>query len=129
MKLKLKLDLCLFLMAAAGCTAKMQFVQVVDGHFVRDGKPYTYIGTNFWYGPILASEGQGGDYARLCLELDTLKALGLENRLLKIDEPVRNPGSCSVPMALAKAPPGEKRVLIAGFGAGYSAAAGLVRVL
>jgi mannan endo-1,4-beta-mannosidase len=64
---------------AAGCTAQTQFVQVKDGHFVRDGKSYNYIGTNFWYGPILASDGQGGDYARLCRELDTLKALGLEN--------------------------------------------------
>ena len=79
MKLTLKLALCLSLIVAAGCTAQPQFVQVKDGHFVRNGKNYTYIGTNFWYGPILASEGQGGDYARLCLELDTLKALGIEN--------------------------------------------------
>ena len=79
MKLTLKLALCLSLIVAAGCTAQTQFVQVKDGHFVRDGKSYNYIGTNFWYGPILASEGQGGDFARLCLELDTLKALGIEN--------------------------------------------------
>jgi mannan endo-1,4-beta-mannosidase len=79
MKLTLKLALCLSLIVAAGCTAQPQFVQVKDGHFVRNGKNYTYIGTNFWYGPILASEGQGGDYTRLCLELDTLKALGMEN--------------------------------------------------
>ena len=79
MKLTLKLALCLSLIVAAGCTAQTQFVQVKDGHFVRNGKQYSYIGTNFWYGPILASDGQGGDYARLCLELDTLKALGIEN--------------------------------------------------
>lgn len=79
MKLTLKLALCFSLIVAAGCTAQPQFVQVKDGHFVRNGKNYTYIGTNFWYGPILASEGQGGDYTRLCLELDTLKALGIEN--------------------------------------------------
>ena len=79
MKLTLKLALCFSLIVAAGCTAQTQFVQVKDGHFVRNGKNYTYIGTNFWYGPILASEGQGGDYTRLCLELDTLKALGIEN--------------------------------------------------
>ncbi len=77
--MKLTLKLALFLLVAAGCTAQTQFVQVKDGHFVRDGKSYNYIGTNFWYGPILASDGQGGDYARLCRELDTLKALGLEN--------------------------------------------------
>ena len=34
------------------------FVTVEDGHFVKDGKPYYYVGTNFWYGAILASEGQ-----------------------------------------------------------------------
>ena len=79
MKRTLKQALCIFLLAAAGCTAQPQFVQVKDGQFVRKGKPYTYIGTNLWYGPILASEGQGGDYTRLCLELDTLKALGIEN--------------------------------------------------
>ena len=79
MKLTLKFALCLSLIVAAGCTAQTQFVQVKDGHFVRNGKQYSYIGTNFWYGPILASDGQGGDYARLCLELDTLKALGIEN--------------------------------------------------
>ena len=79
MKQTLKLALCFSLRVAAGCTAQPQFVQVKDGHFVRNGKNYTYIGTNFWYGPILASEGQGGDYTRLCLELDTLKALGIEN--------------------------------------------------
>ena len=79
MKLTLKLALCISLLAAAACTAETQFVSVKDGQFIRNGKSYTFIGTNFWYGPILASEGQGGDYTRLCLELDTLKALGIEN--------------------------------------------------
>ena len=80
--------------------------------------------------------GFGGDFdwfaphqANPYMVRQLAKSLGLKDRLLKIDESVRNPGSCSVPMALAKAPPDEKRVLIAGFGAGYSAAAGLVRVL
>lgn len=63
----------------AGCSPKSPFVTVRDGSFVRDGKPYTYVGTNFWYGPILASEGRGGDMQRLRRELDTLKALGIEN--------------------------------------------------
>lgn len=55
------------------------FVQVRDGHFVRDGKPYYYVGTNFWYGAILGSEGQGGNRARLCKELDHMKAMGIDN--------------------------------------------------
>ena len=55
------------------------FVQVKDGHFLRDGKPYYFVGTNFWYGAILGSEGQGGDRNRLVRELDNLKALGIDN--------------------------------------------------
>ena len=33
--------------------AQSDFVKVVDGHFFKDGKPYYYVGTNFWYGAIL----------------------------------------------------------------------------
>ena len=69
----------LLALAAISCSKAPQFVTVKDGHFQRDGKPYTYVGTNFWYGPILASEGRGGDIERLQRELDTLKALGLTN--------------------------------------------------
>ena len=69
----------LLVLAALSCSKTPQFVTVKDGHFQRDGKPYTYVGTNFWYGPILASEGRGGDIERLQRELDTLKALGLTN--------------------------------------------------
>ena len=64
---------------AIGCSQAPSFVSVQDGAFVRDGKPCTYIGTNFWYGPILASEGRGGDQERLARELDTLKAIGITN--------------------------------------------------
>ena len=59
--------------------AKPGFVTVENGQFIRDGKPFTYIGTNFWYGPILASEGRGGDIDRLTRELDYLQAAGLRN--------------------------------------------------
>ena len=38
-----------------------------------------FIGTNFWYGPILASDGPGSDHERLCAELDSLKSLGITN--------------------------------------------------
>ena len=56
-----------------------KFVKVADGHFVRDGKPYYYVGTNFWYGAILGSEGRGGDRKRLCQELDDMKEMGIDN--------------------------------------------------
>ena len=77
----------ILLMAAVlltGCTPKIAekasgFVECKDGGFVLDGKPYRYVGTNFWYGAILASEGQGGNRERLCRELDKLHELGLDN--------------------------------------------------
>ena len=55
------------------------FITVEDGHFMRDGKPYYYVGTNFWYGAILGSVGQGGDRQRLTRELDCLKEMGIDN--------------------------------------------------
>ena len=38
-----------------------------------------FIGTNFWYGAILGSEGEGGDRARLAEELDALNSIGVSN--------------------------------------------------
>lgn len=53
--------------------------------------------------------------------------LGLKDRLLAIPDEIKNPGSCSVPMALAmKGSPGL--AVVAGFGAGYSASAAVVRI-
>lgn len=58
---------------------KPSFVRVEDGRFVSSDYPSHYLGTNFWYGAILASEGQGGDIQRLENELDILKDAGLTN--------------------------------------------------
>lgn len=64
----------------ASCQAsKPSFVRVEDGVFVSEDYPSHFVGTNFWYGAILGSEGVGGDRARLEAELDTLKALGMTN--------------------------------------------------
>lgn len=79
MKSFYKFALAGLLVLAASCSTRLPFVRVENAHFVRDGHPYYFIGTNFWYGPILASEGRGGNLDRLVRELDTLKALGLEN--------------------------------------------------
>jgi len=71
----------LILLAFAACNKSQSngFVSVEDGNFVQNGKKISFIGTNFWYGPILASQGRGGDRDRLARELDTLKALGITN--------------------------------------------------
>ena len=55
------------------------FVKVEDGRFVCEDYPSHFVGTNFWYGAILASEGEGGDRARLEKELDFLKENGMVN--------------------------------------------------
>jgi mannan endo-1,4-beta-mannosidase len=66
----------------SSCTQKSAinpFVKVENGHFTVSGKSYYYIGTNFWYGAILGSEGQGGNRSRLLKELDLMKVHGIEN--------------------------------------------------
>ena len=56
-----------------------QFVTVKDGEFYIGDSIYRYVGTNLWYGAILASEGRGGDRDRLARELDTLQSIGVNN--------------------------------------------------
>ena len=59
----LLLTVLLFLLGAcAPKPAEHSFIKVnADGQFVRDGKPYYFVGTNFWYGAILGSEGEAGN--------------------------------------------------------------------
>ena len=71
--------LILIIIAPISLSAKSSFVHVKNGHFERDGKPYYFVGTNFWYGAILGSEGQGGNRKRLCKELDYMKSIGIDN--------------------------------------------------
>ena len=55
------------------------FIKVEDGHFVKGGAPYYFIGANMWYAAVLASEGEAGDRGRLSRELDSLQAMGVDN--------------------------------------------------
>ena len=55
------------------------FIHTRGKQFIREGKPYYFVGTNLWYGPIIGSEGQGGNRARLLRELDSLKVCGIDN--------------------------------------------------
>lgn len=48
-------------------------------YFYKKNQPYQFLGTNFWYGMNLASNGSGGDRPRLLRELDHLNALGIKN--------------------------------------------------
>ena len=77
------------------CTSAPSFVKVEGGKFVSENYPSYFAGTNFWYGAILASEGQGGDIERLEKELDVLKENGMTNLRVLVggdgphDQPVR----------------------------------------
>lgn len=82
--------LSLLLTGAAACSGKTghkttdatttpQYVTVKDGNFVIGDSIYKFIGTNFWYGAILGSEGRGGDRDRLSEELDLMQQLGIDN--------------------------------------------------
>ena len=72
-------------LALLSCNQKKQestsndFIKVENGQFIRNGKPYYYVGANFWYGAILGSEGEGGNRDRLHKELDYLKSIGVDN--------------------------------------------------
>ena len=61
------------------------FINVNGKQFIRDGKPYYFLGTNFWYGMNLGSSGQGGDRDRLLRELDHLKKIGVKNDVAGLD--------------------------------------------
>ncbi len=66
-----------------GNLASMRYLPVVPFRYMLP-KPIStrqapFIGTNFWYAPILASTGEGGDRERLKRELDTLQSLGVNN--------------------------------------------------
>ncbi len=67
-------------------TAK--FVTVDGTQFVLEGEPYTFVGTNMWYGAYLGSPNKEyGDRERLVKELDLLKSLGITNlRILGASE-------------------------------------------
>ena len=55
------------------------FIRVKGTHFMHNGHPYYFGGTNLWYGCYLGSPGSTGDRGRLLRELDSLRAIGLVN--------------------------------------------------
>lgn len=76
-----KILFLLFFSLCCSMQGQDNFIRTEGTHFFRGNEktPYYFIGTNFWYGPILGSTGVGGNRARLLTELDSLQALGVNN--------------------------------------------------
>lgn len=53
-------------------------ITVRGTQFYKGDKPYSYIGTNYWYGSLLASK-KVGDRKRLLRELDLMQKNGIDN--------------------------------------------------
>ncbi len=76
---------CCFLLLFYGCSSSKKiisnesFIKVQGIHFINNGKPYYYLGTNFWYGCYLGASDSTGNRKRLILELDKLKSLHIDN--------------------------------------------------
>ncbi|MFT5765455.1 MAG: mannan endo-1,4-beta-mannosidase [Saprospiraceae bacterium] len=69
----------LFFLLLSTPLMSQNFIQINGKHFEKAREPYYFLGTNFWYGINLASNGPGGDRERLLRELDRFKALGINN--------------------------------------------------
>jgi len=80
------------------------FVQVKDGRFELDGKPYYFIGANLWYGAVLGSKGKEGDRERLVRELDLLKKTGINNLRILVGADGKDGRKTKVEPALQTAP-------------------------
>ncbi len=60
-----------------------EFVSVRDGRFMLRGRPYSYVGTNMWFGCYLSDAALPRGRARLVRELNRLQTIGATNiRLL-----------------------------------------------
>ncbi len=53
------------------------FITTKNGQFILEGKPYYYIGVNYWYGGLVANDAKGKQ--RIRKELDFLKSKGIAN--------------------------------------------------
>lgn len=107
--------LWLLLGACSPTEVKRSFIKVNDkGQFIRDGKPYYYVGTNFWYGAILGSEGEGGNRERLHKELDFLKNIGINNLRVLVGSDGENGVKTRVEPSLQVAPGVYNDTILAG---------------
>ena len=73
-------------LVAAGCasvseqtTSAGDFVTIRDRRFSRRGKPYFFLGANFYQAAILADPELPGGRERVVRELDLLRSIGVKN--------------------------------------------------
>jgi mannan endo-1,4-beta-mannosidase len=57
---------------------KVDLITVNNSNFYKGNKPYYFIGTNYWYGPLIAAKNIG-DRERLLKELDLMQEVGIDN--------------------------------------------------
>lgn len=70
----------LLALCSLSVSAQSKFVTVKDHQFFIGGKPYYFIGTNYWYGTVLGLEkDKKRGVERLRRELDFLKKNGVTN--------------------------------------------------
>jgi Endo-beta-mannanase len=115
--MKYILSLFLLLFSFVGYSSaqnKSSFIHVEKGRFILNGSPYYYIGTNFWYGAILGSEGEGGNRARLNKELDYLKSIGINNLRVLVGADGENGIRSKVEPTLQKSPGVYNDTILAG---------------
>mmetsp|Transcript_45886 Transcript_45886/g.144314 ORF Transcript_45886/g.144314 Transcript_45886/m.144314 type:complete len:246 (-) Transcript_45886:123-860(-) len=93
--------------ASAGDSSSQPFVTASGGQMWRSGRPYRFVGANFWYGLLL-------DAGRLERELDRLSALSVTNlRVLGAIEELPPPSAHAQPAVQPR--PGEfDEALLAG---------------
>ena len=90
------------------------FVTVKSGRLCRNDRPYTFIGTNYWYAAILGSTGKGGNRRRLNKELDELKRLGITNLRILVGSDGDDDSKWKVKPVLQTAPGVYNDSLLAG---------------
>ena len=66
-----------FLIVFTTSCSSQKYISVKDTKFIKEGKPYNFIGTNYWYGAMIGAKN--GDRTRLLKELDELKSNGITN--------------------------------------------------
>ncbi|MBG7631423.1 MAG: beta-mannanase [Bacteroidetes bacterium] len=57
---------------------EVEMISVKNAQFYRGNNPYYFVGTNYWYGPLIGAKNIG-DRDRLLKELDLMKDVGIDN--------------------------------------------------